>query len=317
MTINLTNPIYQDADKAREHLERIQWPHSPFCPHCGNADPDRIRKMQGRSTRPGVYKCNECRKPFSVTVGTVFERSHIPLNKWLLATHLMASSKKGVSAHQLMRTLGLGSYRTAWFMAHRIREAMKDDGTSGPLGGDGKIVEVDETYLGNKDRITTRTKKGKSGLASKRAVVALVERGSRTRMFYVQRAEKKEIRNVMVRNISRKSILHTDESKLYIDAGREFDRHLTIKHTAGEYVRYADHVIHTNTVENVFSVLKHGMTGVYQHCGEAHLHRYLAEFEFRYNRRSALGIEDSERTEDARSRERLGSWRVTCGGSAS
>ncbi len=156
MAINLTDPIYQSADKAREHLETIQWPNGPFCPHCGNADGTRITKLKGTSTRPGVYKCNECRKPFSVTVGTVFERSHIPLNKWLLAVHLLAASKKGMSAHQLWRTLGFGSYRTAWFMAHRVREAMIDDvATSGPLGGKGVIVEADTTYVGGRERTST------------------------------------------------------------------------------------------------------------------------------------------------------------------
>jgi transposase-like protein len=154
-TINLTDPIYQDAEKAREHLEALQWPNGPLCPHCGNAELARIRKLQGKSTRPGVYKCNECEKPFSVTVGTVFERSHIPLNKWVLAVHLMSASKKGISAHQLWRMLGFGSYRTAWFMAHRIRESMKED-NPGPLGGEGKTVEADETYIGNSARSKKR-----------------------------------------------------------------------------------------------------------------------------------------------------------------
>ena len=151
MTVNLTDPIYQDATKARKHLEALLWPDGPTCPHCGNVDPDRITKLKGQSTRPGVYKCNECSKPFSVTVGTVFERSHIPLNKWLLAVHLMAASKKGMSAHQLWRTLGFGSYRTAWFMAHRIRKAMEST-DNGPLGGEGKIVEADTTYVGGKEK---------------------------------------------------------------------------------------------------------------------------------------------------------------------
>jgi transposase-like protein len=155
ITVNLTDPIYQDADLAREHLEALQWPDGPTCPHCGNADPKRITKLEGKSTRPGVYKCNECRKPFSVTVGTVFERSHIPLNKWLLAAHLMAASKKGVSAHQLWRMLDFGSYKTAWFMAHRIREAMRDD-NPGPLGGEGKVIEAGETYIGKTRKSRSR-----------------------------------------------------------------------------------------------------------------------------------------------------------------
>ncbi|MCC0048526.1 MAG: IS1595 family transposase [Rhodobiaceae bacterium] len=292
---DLTNEIYTDADKAREHLEAIHWPHGPICPHCGNADPERITKLAGKSTRPGVHKCKECRKPFSVTVGTVFERSKIPLNKWVLAAHLMAASKKGMSAHQLHRMLGV-TYKTAWFMAHRIREAMTEDAsTSGPLGGDGKTVEVDETYFGPKDRITTRTKKGKPGHKSKRAVLALVERGGHVRMFYAQKATAVEIRDIMVRNIDRKTDLYTDESRLYTETGREFGSHETVRHSSGEYVRG---IVHTNTVENVFSVFKRGMRGIYQHCGEAHLHRYLAEFGFRYNRRAALKVSDNERAAD-------------------
>ena len=299
---DLTNEIYTDADKAREHLEAIHWPHGPICPHCGNADPERITKLAGKSTRPGVHKCKECRKPFSVTVGTVFERSKIPLNKWVLAAHLMAASKKGMSAHQLHRMLGV-TYKTAWFMAHRIREAMTEDDTSGPLGGDGKTVEVDETYFGKKEgpapTMTTRgqpfAKKGRSGPSHKRAVVALVERGGHVRMFYVQKANAAEVRDIMVRNIDRKSGLYTDESRLYTETGKEFGSHETVRHSAGEYARGA---VHTNTVENVFSVFKRGMRGIYQHCGEAHLHRYLAEFGFRYNRRAALKVSDNERAAD-------------------
>jgi len=300
--MNLTDPIYVDADKAREHLERIQWPNGPYCPHCGNADETRIAKLKGKSTRPGVYKCNECRKPFSVTVGTVFERSHIPLNKWVMATHLLAASKKGMSAHQLHRMMGV-TYKSAWFMAHRIREAMKVDPKAGPLGGEGKVVEADETYFGDREnplpspqrRGRPYIKRGKAG--HKRAVVALVERGGHVRMFHVERATKASIRDALVRNVDRASSLHTDESNLYTETGKEFDAHRTVKHSAGEYVRYEETIVHTNTVENVFSVFKRGMKGVYQHCGEAHLHRYLAEFGFRYNHRSGLGIGDSERTD--------------------
>ncbi|MDZ5698361.1 IS1595 family transposase [Chelativorans sp. M5D2P16] len=304
---DLTNEIYTDANKAREHLETIHWPNGPVCPHCGNVDPARISKMQGKSTRPGVYKCNECRKPFSVTVGTVFERSHIHLNKWVLASHLMAASKKGMSAHQLHRMLGV-TYKTAWFMAHRIREAMKEDnGTSGPLGGEGKTVEADEMYIGKREtprklargRIAKPTKSGKAGGAQKRIVVGLVERGGKSRMFHLNDATKETVRDVLVRNADRKSTLYTDESRLYTRTGEEYADHKTTKHSAGEYVRYEDGaVIHSNTIESVFSVFKRGMVGVYQHCGEAHLHRYLAEFDFRYNRRAALKISDAERAED-------------------
>ncbi len=296
---NLTNPIFHDDDKAREYLEAIRWPNGPVCPHCGNFDGSTITALNGKSHRPGLYQCNACRKHFTVTVGGVMERSHIPLCKWVLGFHLMAASKKGVSAHQLMRTLGLGSYRTAWFMAHRIREAMKATET-GPLGGSGKIVEADETYFGKRvTPIVSKqrkgrpfTKKGKSGGADKIAVVALVERGGKVRTFHVQHATAVNVRDVLVRNVSRDSTLFTDESRLYTNTGKEFDSHDTVKHSAKEYVRG---IVHTNTVENVFSVFKRGMKGIYQHCGEAHLHRYLAEFDFRYNNRSALGVEDTER----------------------
>lgn len=304
---DLTNPIYHDTDKAREHLEAIHWPHGPICPHCGNCDQTRIVKLQGKSTRPGVYKCNECRSPFSVTVGTVFERSHIPLNKWVLASHLMAASKKGMSAHQLHRMLGV-TYKTAWFMAHRIREAMKEDvKSSGPIGGEGKTVEADETYIGKREtprklargRVANPTKSGKAGGAEKRIVVGLVERGGKARMFHLNDATAVTVRDVLVRNVDRSSTLYTDSSRLYTRTGEEFATHRTTNHAAGEYARReGDVVIHSNTIEGVFSVFKRGMVGVYQHCGEAHLHRYLAEFDFRYNRRTALKISDAERAAD-------------------
>lgn len=303
---NITHEIYQDADKAREHIEAIHWPHGPICPHCRNNHADRITKLEGKSTRPGVYKCKDCRKPFSVTVGTVFERSHIPLNKWVLASHLMASSKKGMSAHQLHRMLGV-TYKSAWFMAHRIREAMKEDVTSaGPMGGEGKTVEADETYIGQREtpRKLSPQRNGRpylksGGGANKRIVVGLVERGGKARMFHLNNATKETVRDVLVRNADRKSILYTDSSRLYTTTGKEYASHKTTNHARNEYVRYeGEEVIHSNTIENVFSVFKRGMVGVYQHCGEAHLHRYLAEFDFRYNRRAALKISDAERAED-------------------
>ncbi|WP_214470018.1 IS1595 family transposase [Mesorhizobium sp. dw_380] len=297
---DLQNPIFHDEDKAREALEAIRWPHGPYCPHCGNANPDKIALIEGKkqSHRPGLRYCNECKGQFTVTVGTVFERSKIPLTKWWLATHLLGASKKGMSAHQLHRMLGV-TYKTAWFMAHRIREAMKEDvKSSGPLGGEGKIVEADETYFGPKDTIKKRTIRGKPSNSSKRSIVALVERGGSVRSFHVERATKASVRDVLVRNADRKSTLMTDESNFYPITGREFADHATVKHTGGEYVRYeADRIVHTNTIENVFSVFKRGMVGVYQHCGEAHLHRYLAEFDFRYNRRTKLGFTDQMRVD--------------------
>jgi transposase-like protein len=246
----------------------------------------------------------ECREQFTVTVGTVFERSKIALNKWLLATFLLASSKKGMSAHQLHRMLGV-TYKTAWFMAHRIREAMKEDvASSGPLGGEGKTVEADEMYIGKREtprklargRIATPTKSGKSGGAQKRIVVGLVERGGKARMFHLNDATKATVRDVLVRNADRASTLYTDSSRLYTTTGEEYAKHRTTNHAIGEYARReGDVVVHSNTIENVFSVFKRGMIGVYQHCGEAHLHRYLAEFDFRYNRRAALEITDTQR----------------------
>jgi len=288
--MKLDDPIFTDVDAARAHLEAQRWPNGPICPHCGNSDQTRITAMKGKAHRPGLYNCMECREQFTVTVGTVFERSKVPLNKWLLATFLMSSSKKGMSAHQLHRMLGV-TYKTAWFMAHRIREAMRDD-DSDPIGGSGKIVEADETYFGTKDRVTKRTKRGKPGHGSKRSVVALVERGGHARFFHAKEATAAGIREILVRNVSRESDLFTDESNLYPRTGVEYASHQTVKHSAGEYVRG---IVHTNTVENVFSVFKRGMRGIYQHCGEAHLFRYVAEFEFRYNRRAALKVSDRER----------------------
>ncbi|MCA8901295.1 MAG: IS1595 family transposase [Hyphomonas sp.] len=308
---NLNAPIFQYEDAAREHLEAQRWPHGPVCPHCGCTGDNQITAIKGARSRPsaahpegverkGLYQCNGCRKQFTVTVGTVFERSKVPLNKWLLATYLLTSSKKGMSAHQLHRTLGV-TYKTAWFMFHRIREAMGESvDTSGPLGGEGKIVEADETYYGQVDNPSkTRTdgtpykgsKRGR-GPANKRAIVSLVERGGSVRSFHVKKATKESVREILVKNASRKSRLFIDESKLYTVTGREFAQHRTVNHAAGEYVRGE---IHSNTIENYFSVFKRGMRGIYQHCGEAHLHRYLREFDFRYNRRSSLGVNDDER----------------------
>ena len=300
--MQLNSPIFTDVEAARLHLEAQRWPNGPVCPHCGNVDQTRITAMAGKAHRPGLYNCKECREQFSVTVGTVFERSKIALNVWLLATFLLASSKKGMSAHQLHRMLGV-TYKTAWFMEHRIREAMKEGiASSGPLGGAGKIVEADETYIGKKDdQSPSPQRKGRPYLKRKpgnlkRTVVALVERGGHVRSFHVENATKESVKAILFTNADRKSKLYTDESRLYTELGKDFDQHRTVNHSAGEYVRYEDGAaIHSNTIENTFSVFKRGMHGTYQHCGEAHLHRYLAEFDFRYNRRSALGIEDTER----------------------
>ncbi|MEX0954618.1 MAG: IS1595 family transposase [Rhizobiaceae bacterium] len=303
---DLQSPIFQDENAAREALEAVRWPHGPNCPHCGNIDPDTISKGRGKVSRPGLYYCAACNGQFTVTVGTVMERSKIKLSKWLLAMHLMGASKKGMSAHQLHRMLGV-TYKTAWFMAHRIREAMKEDvASAGPIGGEGKTVEADETYIGKREtprkpkrpRTTPFTKKGKGGGAQKRIVVGLVERGGKARMFHLNDATAETVRDVLVRNVDRSSTLYTDQSRLYTRTGEEYAGHKTTNHSIGEYARReGDVVVHSNTIEGVFSVFKRGMVGVYQHCGEAHLHRYLAEFDFRYNRRAKLGWTDNMRVE--------------------
>jgi transposase-like protein len=291
---NLTDPIFNDDDKAREHLEALRWPEGPVCPHCGSAD--KIKKLEGKSTRPGVYKCNACRKPFSVTVGTVFERSKIPLSKWLLATHLLSASKKGMSAHQLHRMLGI-TYKSAWFMAHRIREAMRPiDGSEGPLGGEGKFVEADETFVGGKEKNKHRSKRAKTRLGGswgKETVFSLVERGGNVRSVHTVSVTAATLRPILVAQVDRKSFLMTDDAGQYRYMGREFARHEVVNHGIEEYVR-GD--AHTNTVEGYFSILKRGITGVYHHVSQQHLRRYLGEFDFRYNERK---ISDAERASKA------------------
>ncbi len=290
----LDQPHYHDEDAARAWLEENQWPNGAVCPHCGEVG--KAYRLADTESHRGRYRCasSACRKDFSVTTGTLFERSHVALHKWLTAAYLISSSKKGISSHQLHRTLGV-AYRTAWFMAHRLREAMRDGGIA-PLGGEGSTVEADETYFGQKDDPEKRRKPGQRGPAGKRAVVALVERGGEARAFHVERADQETVNEIVRANVERESAFMTDESRLYNDVGPEMKSHETVTHSAGEYVR--DHV-HTNTVEGFFGVFKRGMKGIYQHCGERHLHRYLAEFEFRYNNRVALGVGDVERTEKA------------------
>jgi len=289
MPTKLQNPAFTDENKAREALEAVRWPDGPVCPHCGSVE--GIAKAQGKSPRPGLYYCAACNDQFTVTVGTVMERSKVPLTKWWLAMHLLGSSKKGMSAHQMHRVLGV-TYKTAWFMCHRIREAMRQGGLE-PLGGAGKAVEADETYYGRKQGWP----KGKAGSAHKMAVVSLVERGGNVRSFHVASADKVVVTQIVSENIARESELHADESRLYVGADKHFAAHKTVIHTGREYVRYEDgDAIHTNSAEGYFSIFKRGMRGVYQHCGEKHLHRYLAEFDFRYNNRTALGVDDVTRT---------------------
>ncbi len=294
-------PKYQNEDAARTYLEQTRWPEGVTCPLCGCVDriiPITVKnKPTVKNPEPkevkGYYHCGACRQKFTVRTGTIYERSHIPLHKWLLATHLLCASKKGMSAHQLHRMLGI-TYKSAWFMEHRIREAMMDS-NPGPMGGPGETVQADETYFGSKAvKPTCRTdgkpftKSGKA--ASKRAVVALVSKG-KSRTFHVDRADAHTVREILVTNVSRESELHTDESRLYTKVGREFAKHETVNHSAGEYARNG---VSTNACETYFSVFKRGMIGTYQHCSEKHLGRYLQEFDFRANSRD---ISDSERAE--------------------
>ena len=289
----LSSPFFHDEVAAFAHLESVLWADGVVCPHCGS--------MSGKhydltKTRIGLRKCSDCRKQFTVKVGTVFESAHIPLHKMLQAVYLLCSSKKGISSHQLHRILGI-TYKSAWFLTHRIREAMRS-GDLAPMGGAGGVVEADETYFGHKDDTShaKTTKRGKVGLAGKRAVVSLVERGGSVRSFYVDKATKINVGAIVEANVSREARLSPDESRLYSDVGLKFAEHMTVVHSGNEYVRGE---AHTNTLEGYYSVFKRGMKGVYQHCGEKHLHRYLAEFDFRYNNRVAVGVDDESRTKRA------------------
>ena len=285
--MKLTDTIFTDATKAREHLEKTRWANGTYCPHCGGLN---VTKLEGKAARPGTWQCNMCRGQFTVTVGTVFERSKVPLNKWLLATYLVASSKKGISAHQIGRQLGV-TYKTAWFMMHRIREAMRSDDTT-PFGSGGGGVEVDETFIG-KD---TDAKPSKMAIRNMCKVVSLIDRDTgRSRSVVVDDLRPDTLWQVVSANVSREANLITDEASHYKPMGREFASHKWVSHAQDEYVSFSDPSVHTQTVEGFFSVFKRGMKGIYQHCGKQHLHRYLAEFDFRYSNRSALGCEDSER----------------------
>jgi transposase-like protein len=298
MTCDLTDKTFTDETAARAHFEKMRWPDGPICPHCGTID--EATELRGESTRAGLYKCRACQKPFTATMGTLYEKSHIPLHKWLLATHLMTASKKGISAHQLWRMLGFGSYRTAWFMAHRIREGMRElfPEETGPLGGEGKTVEIDETFVGGLEKNKHRNKRKHAGTggAGKEAVFSLIERKGRVRSHHVTEVSAKTLRPILQAHVDGATFIMTDEGGAAKKIGSEFEHHGSVNHGIGEYVR-GD--IHINTAEGYFSVFKRGIYGTFHHISQQHLKRYLAEFDFRYNERAALGINDNMRAAKA------------------
>jgi len=288
---------FHDEAAARQWFEDARWPTGVYCPKCGSLEPYKTKKT-------GVYRCKakECRKDFTVMTGTVMERSHAKLTQWAVAFTMGCASKKGFSAHQLHRQLGC-QYNTAWFLHHRVMEAMRQGGLDlPPMGGKGEIVEADETYFGGVESAKMRTattsgrkftKSGKGGPSQKRAIVTLVERHGKVRSFHIPRADKATVAKIVTDNIHHESRLHTDQSRLYTSVGEMFGEHETVNHSQKEYARDD---VHVNSAEGYFSIFKRGMRGVYQHCSEKHLHRYLAEFDFRYNHREALGFDDEART---------------------
>lgn len=304
----LSKPYFYDEAAAFEHVEAMLWPNGPVCHHCGSAG--KHYSLKGVRSKPskknpegverhGLYKCCDCRGQFTVRMGTIFEESHLPLHKWLQAIHLMCSSKKGISAHQLHRVLEI-TYKTAWFLAHRIREAMRSDDFT-PMGGEGKTVEMDETYIGRLDGVPKQA----TGFAHKNTVLTLVERGGIARSFHLANASVAQVLPIVNANLSKESALMTDQAPLYKTMGRAFAFHGRIDHGAKEYGRteFAEDgeriKVNTNTVEGYYSIFKRGMKGIYQHCAEHHLHRYLAEFDFRYSNRIALGVDDQTRAAKA------------------
>jgi transposase-like protein len=283
MASALSAPHFHDEDAAFAYVEARVWPEGPVCPHCGGFE--RISKMQGKSTRKGLYKCYQCRKPFTVRMGTIFESSHVPLHIWLQAMYLIVGSKKGISSNQLHRTLGV-TLKTAWFLSHRIREAMRD-GDFAPFGG---VVEADETYIGRQKG----KKAPRGGVQHKMKVLSLVERGGRARSIVVDKVDIGTIVPILRQNIAAESHVMTDDHGVYRNIRTVFAAHNVVRHQVGEYVVGENH---TNTFEGFFSIFKRGMRGVYQFCSEKHLHRYLAEFDFRYSNRQALDCNDAERAD--------------------
>ena len=287
--LDITAPIFNDDDAAREHLESLLWPNGPVCPRCGIGE-KRITKLEGKSTRPGVYKCKDCRKPFSVTVNTVMERSHVPLCKWVLAAQLMASSKKGMSAKQLERMLGT-NYETAWFLFHRLRECAIDT-KAGPIGGANKVVESDETYVGGKAK---NAHKGKP-VPKKHAVVTLVERDGSVTAAHVPNVTAKTVGEHLAINVDAKSHLMTDDSMVYVTAGRQFAGHSAVNHSREEYVKLGGFA-HVNTAESFHALVKRSITGSWHAVSAHHLQRYVNEMAFRWNTREKLGVNDADRAE--------------------
>jgi len=294
-TVGLTNPIFTDLEAARQHFEAIRWPEGTYCPFCGSFD--RVAALGGKSMGPGWYHCKDCRKKFTAAVGTIYERSHIPMTKWLLATHLMCASKKGMSAHQLHRMIDL-PYKTAWFMARRIREGMRDlSPAPTPMGGAGETVEADETYIGGKEKNKHRSKRNGANIGGmgKEIAFALVERGGRVRTEHVANVTAKTLRDTLVTQLHADTKLMTDDAGQYRHMHKDF-AHEVVNHGIGEYMRGE---AHTNTVEGYFSILKRGITGTYHHVSAQRLKRYLAEFDFRYNERSGLSVTGAERATKA------------------
>ncbi len=288
----LSKPYFHDEAAAFAKLEEIVWPDGPVCPHCGGMD----KAYDLSKTRMGLKKCGHCRKQFTVRVGTVFEQSKVPLHKWMQAAYLVCASKKGVSAHQLHRTLEV-TYKTAWFMMHRLREAMRSGDLDVPFGADGGDVEVDETFIGHDKAKKPRGEKKGRGYAHKHKVLTLVDRSSgRAKSMVVDDLKATTLTPILKENIAREARVLTDEAGQYKYLDRDFAGHSFVRHGQDEYVNLEDRTIHTQTIEGYFSIFKRGMKGVYQHCAKKHLHRYLAEFDFRYNERK---VSDLNRTEIA------------------
>ena len=287
MSSVLSADHFHNEQAAYTYVEAHLWPNGPVCPHCGNVDQARIGRLEGKTTRAGLRKCYACRKPFTVKIGSIFEDSHAPLRLWLQAIYLICASKKGISTRQLQRTLGVGM-KTAWFMAHRIRHGLAPDlAKTGPVGGSGKTVEADETFLTKSRKTKDKTGERRTAQSSPQ-VFALVERGGAIRSMYL---DHKNVRKALREHLDRDSRLVTDQAQHYKFV-MPFGQHESVNHSAGEYVR-GD--VHTNTLEGFFSIFKRGLVGVYQHMDERHLDRYLAEFDFRQNTRANLGIDDQDR----------------------